>query len=124
MDNNLAQWLAVKLKERGWSGRELARRADISHGAVVNMLSENYVAGWDVCVAVAGPLGVSPVEVLIRAGRLKTREVLAVLPWLLGQEQAPALEQLVATARLLEVTDQECLFRAARGLLQDGRQIG
>jgi len=70
MNDKLSVWLAKELEQRGWSHRELSRRAGVSQTAVSQTISEERNVGWDFCAKIAGPLGVTPEEVLQRAGLL------------------------------------------------------
>lgn len=70
MSDNLIFWLANELNERGWSQRELARRADIAPTTVSEVLAERRKPTFDFCAAIAGPLGKTPVDVFRLAGLL------------------------------------------------------
>jgi transcriptional regulator with XRE-family HTH domain len=66
--DTLGEWLNGKLKERGWSQAELARRASISRTSVSDIISGKADAGASVATAIASALGVDEIEVLRRAG--------------------------------------------------------
>ncbi len=70
MENDLASWLDNELEERGWSIREMARRAGVSHTAIASALNRKGRPSTDLCVAIADTLGVSAIEVVQRAGIL------------------------------------------------------
>lgn len=70
MNDNLSSWLAKELERRGWSHRELARRAGVSQTAVSQAISGDRNIGWDFCAKIAGPLDMTPEEVLRLAGLL------------------------------------------------------
>lgn len=46
-------WLIQSLETRGWSQRELARRASISQSSVSDVLSQKRLPTWDFCAAIA-----------------------------------------------------------------------
>jgi transcriptional regulator with XRE-family HTH domain len=70
MKNDLASWLDKELESRGWSIREMARRAGVSHTAIASALNRKGRPSAELCVAVADALGVPAVEVVQRAGIL------------------------------------------------------
>ena len=70
----LADWLAEELKARGWSMRELARRSEISHTLVADVMGGRWPS-WDFCAAIARPLGMSPVEIFLIDGRLTVTDL-------------------------------------------------
>ena len=63
MMSKLSDWLSTQTKTRGWSIRELARRADISHTTVAEVLSGQRAPTFEFCAAIAAPLELDPVEV-------------------------------------------------------------
>ena len=70
MKNDLASWLDRELGTRGWSIREMARRAGVSHTAIADALNRKGRPSADLCVAIADALDVSAVEIVQRAGIL------------------------------------------------------
>lgn len=68
MENDLVTYLNAELAERGWSLRELARRAGLSHALISLVLSEQRDATWDFCAKVAGALGEPPAKFFRMAG--------------------------------------------------------
>lgn len=92
MTEDIVTWLGGELKTRGWSHRELARRAGLSQTAVSTVLSGQRQPGWDFCVAIAEALGESPEQLFRRAG---------LLPSLPAPEQDATLRDLVEYARQL-----------------------
>lgn len=63
-------WLSDELNSRGWSIRELARRAGISHTTVADVLSEQRKPTAEFCIAIAKALNVPEESTLRRAGIL------------------------------------------------------
>ncbi len=104
MKNDLEHWLAKEIEYRGWSIRELARRADLSHTAISNVLSRQRRPGWDLCFALAYALKLPP-EAMFRKARLlppkpeineMTEEVLHLFEQLSKDKQKFALQSLRA----------------------------
>ena len=71
--SELTTWLSTELERRGWSIRELARRANISHTWIANVLSGQRPASWDFCAAIAQALLKQPEEVFRLASLLPNR---------------------------------------------------
>jgi transcriptional regulator with XRE-family HTH domain len=63
-------WLTREMQERGWSQRELARRANINYATVSKAMSDQGRVTFNFCAAIARPLGKDPVEVFRIAGLL------------------------------------------------------
>ena len=70
MTDNLVDWLNEEIGERGWTIRELARRASLSHVTISNVLNGNQRPGLNFCKGIAQALRISTEEVLRRAGHL------------------------------------------------------
>jgi len=70
MDDTFVQWVLTELDDRGWSQRELARRAGISAAAVNQILTEQRQPTAEFSIAIARALRVPPEAVLRRAGHL------------------------------------------------------
>lgn len=70
MENTLKPWLTQELKKRGWSGRELGRRAGISQPVAARILTGSREAGADACVKIAMALDEPPEKLLRLAGIL------------------------------------------------------
>ena len=71
--NELSVWIVTEIEKRGWSQRELARRAGVSQAQVNNVINEAANAGADFCVSVARALDHSPEEIMRLAGILPPR---------------------------------------------------
>lgn len=102
MNNKLALWLSDELNNRGWSIRELGRRAGVSHTTVASVLSEQRSPTADFCVAVSKALNVPAESVLRMAG---------ILPPLPGSENNPTLQELYVYCKRLSPQALEDLFR-------------
>lgn len=68
--NELITWVDNERINRGWSMRELARRADLSKSYVHLVLSGQRGAGTDFCKGIAKAFGVQEEEVFRMAGLL------------------------------------------------------
>lgn len=70
MNNNLAAWLNTEVARRGWSLRQLARRAGVSHTTIVKMANGIGQPEVKTCQLVAKALAVPEDELLRMAGIL------------------------------------------------------
>ena len=68
MENNLSSFLNEELRNRGWSQRELARRAGLSPTSISEVLSGKRGPGKRFCQAVAKALQVPPERIFQAAG--------------------------------------------------------
>jgi transcriptional regulator with XRE-family HTH domain len=112
MANELVTWLEEELESRGWSQRELARRAGIAHTTVSYVLAGRQAPSWDFCAAIAEALGLAPTEVFVLAGLLppplpavaEETEAVAILRELDPEARAHALAMLRGLAELAPST--------------------
>lgn len=102
---NLSHWLARQMEDRGWSARELARRAGVSHTTVNRVVNNLAPASADFCVGIARALGESPEDVLRLAGQLP------LLPPEVAEEQ-----EATQILRKLTTGDRNAVMRMLRGL--------
>lgn len=86
--------------------RELARRANVSHTWVSQVISGQSEPSWDFVASVARPLGMQPVEAFRLAG---------LLPHL--PEWTRTRQELNEVLDLLSEQDQQFLLRLVRGLV-------
>lgn len=68
---NLRDYIQDELQRRGWSIRELARRARLSHGTVSNLLAGKSEPTPDTLTAIARALGEPPEKLFRMAGLLR-----------------------------------------------------
>jgi transcriptional regulator with XRE-family HTH domain len=68
--DQLIEWINEELTLRGWSLRELARRAKVSTGALSMVMNQQRGAGPEFCRSIARALGVPPEQVFRLAGLL------------------------------------------------------
>ncbi len=111
MEQDFVTWLNEELKVRDWSQSELARRCGVTAPAINRILSGQRTPSTDICISIARALGVSPENVLRRAG---------ILPRAFEElvEKDPDLREIVNLMRgLSPATRHELLayvrFRAA-----------
>lgn len=97
-----ARWLQQEIEQRGWTIAELARRSEVAHGTINNVLNGVRNPGMDLCCALACALDVPETEVLWRAGLLREKPVTVDQPWL--AEIIKAVRQLSPDKREYVVT--------------------
>jgi len=108
--DGLAELLTRQLDRRGWSQRELARRARMSHTTVSKVLSGRLAPSYEFCRAVAGVLGLPRESVLRWAG---------LLPALADDDDEAALRELMALLRELSPAGRDAAQRYIRFLAQN-----
>jgi transcriptional regulator with XRE-family HTH domain len=102
MATKLSTWLANEIETRGWSIRELARRAGVSHTTVADVISQQRIPTWDFCAAIAGALDKSPEDIFRLAGLLppippaveEEREAIGILRALSPELRAAVMNML------------------------------
>lgn len=72
MSDDLKAWISQEVEQRGWSYRELARRAGVSHTLISRTLSGDMAPSADFCIKVANTINESPEKLLRLAGILPT----------------------------------------------------
>jgi len=105
-------WLREEVKHRGWTFRELGRRAGLSSGAISKVMTGTTDPTWEFCAKIAQAMDMSTVDVFRQAGLLppipETRQreferitdILATLPeGPLYEETAAAITAIVESAR-------------------------
>ena len=119
MGNTLVGWIEDKLQETGWSQRELARRAKVSHSMVSKVINREKSPGLDFCIAIANAFEERPENVMRLAGLLPPS---AGKLDDLSEEEA----ELVKLYRLLaDANDRETMFVVGQGLLmRQGQREG
>lgn len=110
VENDLIPWLNQELVTRGWSQRELARRAELSQATISQVLSLQQVPTWNFCAAIARPLGIPPDDLFVLAG-------------LKRPPPAPVAEEreVLAILRKLPQAVRDVILAMLRGLARDGR---
>jgi transcriptional regulator with XRE-family HTH domain len=103
--NILSVWLVNKIKDRGWSIRELARRAGVSHTSVAKAVSGETRPSPGVCLGIAYAFGELPEDVLRLAGHLPP------LPSAVAEEH-----EAVRILRSLPQAERSTVMRMLRGL--------
>lgn len=64
------EWLRNVLEEKGWTQGELSRRANVSRGAISNIISKRRLPSPESCVNIAQAFNMPPETVLRMAGYL------------------------------------------------------
>ena len=96
----MTSWLASEIKRRGWSIRELARRAGVSHTTAADVLSKQRDPTADFCLGIARALNMPPEEVLRRAG---------ILPPLPAPEDE-TFRQILEYVKRMDVEDRQAVL--------------
>jgi transcriptional regulator with XRE-family HTH domain len=73
MNDELVTYLTEEMERRGWSARELARRAGVSHTLISSTLAGTHTPGLKFCAGVARALDVAPETILRMAGKIPQR---------------------------------------------------
>ncbi len=118
---NFHEWVRNQLVEYGWSMRELARQANVSHSLVAKVMS-GQKPSWEFCAAIADPFEVSPIEVLLRAGKLTFKDIQQVLP-MLPKKPAGTAEQLALAVSKLSAEQQEALLLSTSDLMSHNETV-
>lgn len=104
--SKLSDFLYEELERRGWSKRELARRAGVSNTQVTDVMNERTNPGADFCIAIARALGESP-EAIMRLAEIlpplpsavaKEREVISLFHRLDEHKQQSAIAMMSGLA--------------------------
>jgi transcriptional regulator with XRE-family HTH domain len=90
MYDKLITFIEQELETRGWSHRELARRADVSQTAVSSTLAGQRRPGADFCIKIAKALSEPPEKLLRLAEHL---------PPLSASEDNPLVKEILDTVR-------------------------
>ena len=70
MENKFGDWINEQVAIRGWSFRELGRRAGKSHATISNVVAGKTKPTFDLCDGIAQAFGEKPVDVFRLAGLL------------------------------------------------------
>jgi transcriptional regulator with XRE-family HTH domain len=110
-----AEWLEKRLERKGWTLRELAQRAGLTHAAISNVLNGQRNPGLKFCLGIADALDEPPELVMRRAG---------LLPELPAPEgiSAHTFNELMDIIYNLPMDKQEDLLEIAWSLYQRPRQ--
>mgnify|MGYP001824781144 CR=1 FL=1 len=93
MTNDVLIWINEEMDNRGWSQRELARRADLSHGTISKVIAGQTRVTFEFCHAIAQAFGEPPQKLFRLAGLLPP----------LPSEQDELIEEVVARFTTLSV---------------------
>jgi len=107
----LTHWILNTLRQNGWSIREFARRAGVSHVAITRVLNAYGSAGAELCLALARATH-TPVETLL--------ELAGLIPsYTPDTAQEQREYELLNYFRLLDPGGQRALMTLARALHED-----
>ena len=112
MSDRLKTWVGKEVRRLGWSYRELARQAGVSHTLISRTLSGDMPASADFCIKVAQALDESP-EKALRLAR--------ILPPLSAPENDPTLAEAIETLHNLSPDQRKEALRYIRFLYQTGQ---
>lgn len=70
-----SDWLASELNKRDMSQADLARKSDLTRGAVSHLINQQRQPGPDACLAIARALSLPPELVFRQAGLLPSEEI-------------------------------------------------
>ena len=107
MNDEFIHWLDSEMKRRGWSQRELGRRAGISQTTVSLVIAGVRVATPEFCLVVARAFEMPGDDVLRRAGHLPA----PLDPEDLAPEVRFRLQEVARKLTLLEPEERERLTR-------------
>lgn len=117
MEVDLIDWLNRELRERGWSQRELARRAGVSGATISQVLSMQQRPTWEFCASVARALRVPVDDLFVLAGLKRP----PAEPIREEQEVLELLRSLPATARSVIITMLRAMVGYERAAVNEGR---
>ena len=103
-------WLHAELDQRGWSYRETARRAGLSHGSL-SQIANGRQPGFAVCLALSRALGYPLTQVLWLAGYIERPP---------GHD--PLLDELAHVAHPLPAKLKRTLIQIARSMNEQEEQ--
>ena len=105
-------WLSEEVKQRGWTFRELGRRAGLSSGAISKVMTGTTDPTWEFCAKIAEAMEMSSVDAFRQAGLLppipearrrefeRITDILATLPeGPLYEEATAAIAAIAESAR-------------------------
>lgn len=101
-------WLNTEINTRGWTSNELARRAELSSGAISLVLSGQRSPGPDFCLGIARALRIPPERVFRQAGLLP--------PYIIGDEDEKNEHELIDYYRTLTPHNRNTILTLARAL--------
>ena len=103
----MVTWLTKALKDKGWSLRELGRRANISHATISNILSGQSNPGLDFCIGIAKAFNIPTENVMRMAGILPTTNT------------STKLEELTFLYEQLNESDKDSILTMVRGYVNE-----
>jgi transcriptional regulator with XRE-family HTH domain len=101
-----SEWLTDRVEERGWSFRELSRRADLSSAVISQVVTRKSFPGLDFCLGISRALDIPPERVFRKAGYLPAR------PRIISEQK----EELDDYYEALDQSDRDRLVAIAKTL--------
>lgn len=98
-------WLNIELDKRGWSYRELGRRAGFSSGTVSMVVNGKNKISWEFCTGIALAFKMPAEQVFRLAG---------LLPLLPAPDRDPTIQEILDITKQLDVNDREELLAYAK----------
>jgi transcriptional regulator with XRE-family HTH domain len=106
VDIDIAQWLVKETDKRGWSFRELGRRAGLTSATISRVITGASRSGWEFCRKIAIALNVPPENVFRLADLLPPEP-----------KETAALREMIHLFSQLSFHDQECFVVFARAFI-------
>ncbi len=100
MSDSLATWLNAETVKRGWSLRQVAQKAGVSHTTIYKIANNERTPRAESCRALADVFGVSTEFILRLAGLLP-----AVMPRVSDRRVIYQVDTAVTMERMLELWD-------------------
>lgn len=110
MYDKLITFIENELKTRGWSHRELARRAGVSQTSVSGTLAGQRSPGADFCLKLAKALGEPPEKMLRLAGLLPSVPIL---------DGSPEIQEFLEIARNMSPNTRQQALKYLRFLYEN-----
>ena len=113
-------WLREEVEGRGWTFRELGRRAGLSSGAISKVMTGTTEPTWEFCDKIARAMEMSAVDVFRQAGLLppipeaREREFERITDMLASLPDGPLYEETTAAiVAIVESARRRALEREA-----------
>jgi transcriptional regulator with XRE-family HTH domain len=111
-NNDFSQWLLDEIREQGWSYSELARKGEISHARISQVISGD-APGADFCNALARALDLPPEFVFRKAGLLPPEPA----------TEKPSLREALHLFDQLDPEERRLILNMMRGALRERRRM-
>ncbi|HFD39667.1 MAG TPA: hypothetical protein ENJ31_07475 [Anaerolineae bacterium] len=101
------EWVRREAYSRGWSVRELERRAEFAYGRINNAANLGRTPTIEVCLGIAKAFGLSPIDVQRKAGLLpplpesRRQDIERIAEILDSLPDGPIREQTIEAIRMI-----------------------